>query len=705
MNLSIRAKIISVCGVLLAALAFMAGLGIHELSSSNQRSDLLVDVQAAGARLAGQVRGDVARGTRAERDLILADGDERRRAGIQDYEKIQADRDARRRELRALDNPAMVGKLDELDTALHDVDELHKQIVALVQKASNEHAVELLGSEGPGEQRTEELEKALRVLDAELGKRPDTVPARMTVWQAIYEIIATSDDEKSLIVATAVPAMEVELHHIATRAAAIRKGFEVLNRATVSAEEKRLLGAVRTAYAGFEEVHARGRALGRENADGEAAQLAQTKGMALANKAAAVADAILASELTMVEAGQKAADAADASSRALMVVAFVVALVFGLWLAITVVRYLQRALRTATELASSVAQGDLTRTAPITNRDEVGTLIGALNDMVENLRRVATEVSTAADQVATGSGEMSTTAGQVAQGASQQGAATEQTTAAMEQLGASVQQNADNAQQTDLLASKASTDAQSTGQAVTEAVSAMKDIAEKIGIIEEIARNTDLLALNAAVEAARAGEHGRGFAVVASEVRKLAERSATAAGEISRLSKSGVSIAEGAGAMLTRLVPDIAKTAELVQEVSAASREQSTGIEQSNKALQDLDRVTQQNAAAAEEMAATAGELSKQAQQLQTAVEFFKLDESGRSLEAGARPVGPPPRARAVSGRLPRLAARSTAVARSGRGPAKHAASRGNVVRSALTSGSNGASRDVEHGGSPGIND
>jgi methyl-accepting chemotaxis protein len=187
----------------------------------------------------------------------------------------------------------------------------------------------------------------------------------------------------------------------------------------------------------------------------------------------------------------------------------------------------------------------------------------------------------------------------------------------------------------------------------------MKHIAEKIGLIEEIARKTDLLALNAAVEAARAGEHGKGFAVVASEVRKLAERSSVAAAEISQLSRSGVVLATGAGTLLDRLVPDIRKTAELVQEVSAASREQSTGIEQTNKALQDLDRVTQQNASAAEQLAATSAELSNQAQQLQTAVGFFRIDGTPRSAPApGANTIAAIRVPRAVSTRIPHVHAR-----------------------------------------------
>jgi len=199
----------------------------------------------------------------------------------------------------------------------------------------------------------------------------------------------------------------------------------------------------------------------------------------------------------------------------------------------------------------------------------------------------------------------------------------------MEQVVSNIKQNADNAQQTEKIALKAAQDAKEGGKAVTETVFAMKEIANKISIIEEIARQTNLLALNAAIEAARAGEHGKGFAVVATEVRKLAERSQTAAGEINKLSGSSVEVAEKAGEMLTRIVPDIQRTAELVSEINAASNEQNSGAEQINKAIQQLDKVIQQNASATEQMASTSEELSSQAEQLQDTIEFFKVEEKG----------------------------------------------------------------------------
>jgi methyl-accepting chemotaxis protein len=277
------------------------------------------------------------------------------------------------------------------------------------------------------------------------------------------------------------------------------------------------------------------------------------------------------------------------------------------------------------EFARKLSQGDLTAEVDVNQKDELGILAQALRDMVQRLREVVTEVQSASDNVASGSEELSASAEQLSQGATEQAASVEEVSSSMEEMGSNIRQNADNATQTEKIALKAAQDAEAGGKAVVQAVGAMKNIAEKISIVEEIARQTNLLALNAAIEAARAGEHGKGFAVVAAEVRKLAERSGTAAAEISELSSSTVSVADQAGQMLTKLVPDIQRTAELVQEISAASNEQNAGAEQINKALQQLDQVIQQNASASEEMASTSEELSSQAEQLQSTISFFHL--------------------------------------------------------------------------------
>lgn len=277
-----------------------------------------------------------------------------------------------------------------------------------------------------------------------------------------------------------------------------------------------------------------------------------------------------------------------------------------------------------------IGKGDIQEKISQNFNGDFNSLIESLNACIDALRSTVIEVASAADNVATGSEEMSTTAEQLSQGSTEQAASAEESTSAMEEMASSIQQNADNARQTDKIASKAADDARSGGDAVTRTVSAMREVAEKISIIEEIARKTDLLALNAAVEAARAGEHGKGFAVVASEVRKLAERSQTAAAEISRLSIDGVQTAEDAGKLLNSLVPEIQKTAELVREIAAASAEQNSGATQVNQAMQQLDQVIQQNAAASEEVASGAEELASQAERLRSSISFFNLGTTTR---------------------------------------------------------------------------
>ena len=302
-----------------------------------------------------------------------------------------------------------------------------------------------------------------------------------------------------------------------------------------------------------------------------------------------------------------------------------IAVLFGFIIA----RIISKPLSQGVLFAQAVAAGDLTQKIALDQKDEIGQLAAALNEMVTKLSSIVGEVVSAADNVASGSQELSSTAQQMSQGATEQAASAEEISSSMEEMASSIRQNTDNAMQTEKISIKSSVDAKEGGKAVIETVAAMKEIATKISIIEEIARQTNLLALNAAIEAARAGEHGKGFAVVASEVRKLAERSQSAAGEISGLSTRSVAIAEQAGEMLTRMVPDIQKTAELVQEITASSKEQDTGAEQINKAIQQLDQVIQQNASASEEMASTSEELSSQAEQLQQSISFFDIGSQG----------------------------------------------------------------------------
>jgi len=256
-------------------------------------------------------------------------------------------------------------------------------------------------------------------------------------------------------------------------------------------------------------------------------------------------------------------------------------------------------------------------------------LKSAVNNMLQKLTTVVTDVNSGAQALASASEEVSTTAQTLSQAASEQAAGVEETSASIEQMTASIAQNTENAKITDGMASKAAKDASDGGEAVNATVDAMKQIAKKIGIIDDIAAQTNLLALNAAIEAARAGEHGKGFAVVAAEVRKLAERSQVAAQEIGEVAGNSVELAEKAGRLLAEIVPNIRKTSDLVQEITAASTEQSSGVGQINSAVSQLSQTTQQNASSSEELAATSEEMSSQAEQLQQTMSFFKLDGTG----------------------------------------------------------------------------
>jgi methyl-accepting chemotaxis protein len=297
----------------------------------------------------------------------------------------------------------------------------------------------------------------------------------------------------------------------------------------------------------------------------------------------------------------------------------------------------------AAEVARRVAQGNLAFEIE-GGAGDGRSAMGALRLMVGKLAEVTSQVRNSAASLASAAGQVSAAAQSMSSGTSEQAASVEETTSSLEEMTASITANAENSRQMEQIATRGARDAEKAGEAVLETVEQMKTIAEKISIVQEIAYQTNLLSLNAAIEAARAGEHGRGFAVVASEVRRLAERSQAAAKEISALAGTSVKVAERSGQLLGDLVPSIRKTAELVQEVTATSAEQASGVSQINQAMGQVDQATQRNAAAAEELSSTAEEMTSQAQALEALMAFFTLAASAPAAPDEPAPSAPSPR-------------------------------------------------------------
>jgi methyl-accepting chemotaxis protein len=321
---------------------------------------------------------------------------------------------------------------------------------------------------------------------------------------------------------------------------------------------------------------------------------------------------------------RQAAKVAYASGRTVILTIVAMLMLISVFLAFWITRGITNPVQTMVACLGEAAQGNLAKRSEFKSKDEIGEMAESFNGFLDKLEKVIVEVKGGAGSISSAAQQVSSSASSLSQGTSEQAASVEESTSSLEEMSASISQNSENSRQMEQVATKGAREAEDSGNAVTQTVDAMKSITEKINIIDEIAYQTNLLALNAAIEAARAGEHGRGFAVVATEVRKLAERSQTAAKEISNLATESVKVAEHSGKLLSELVPSIQKTADLVKEVAAASREQSSGVNQINKAMSQVDQVTQRNASSAEELSSTAEEMASQSEALLQLMTFFK---------------------------------------------------------------------------------
>ena len=631
MRFTIKTKLGLAFGGLLTCLAVSGAVGVVSLSSSNDRMQDFAHRSFAQVQRVGQLQADMINSARVLNRSLSENTDAARASVRKSFTEFQADFDTVFKQyvdlVPAEARDANIGPARSAwaaygaetakawDFILMNTQNKAMFLAFQTSKGVVEH---LMSSYGPLLQ-TLKAEKDGAALDSLTSFRLDLETLRLIR----YKVVLSSDDESTT-------AFAKDYAGVLARATATL-GTLAQGASPQAAPQ---VQALRAAFQVYVELDKEVIRLGMVNGDAKAIDMV-TVGTVKAAREAMLGELTKLKDFEGKVANGFVSDTQSAfeSARIMMMVLVAAAVLAGLAMAFWIALSISRGLSTSVKLAEAVADGDLTQKIDARGNDELGDLQRAMKGMADKLRDVVGQVTAAAQHVSSGSQELSASAEQLSQGSTEQAASTEEASASMEQMAANVKQNADNAGQTEVIARRSAADAEASGVAVGKAVEAMQTIAQKITIVQEIARQTDLLALNAAVEAARAGEHGRGFAVVASEVRKLAERSQAAATEIGALSGETVKAAQDAGGMLSRLVPDIRRTAELVEEITSACREQDVGASQINQAIGQLDKVTQQNAAASEQVSSTSEELSSQAEQLQASIAFFRT-EAGAAVSA-----------------------------------------------------------------------
>ncbi len=629
-NLTIKSRLIMAFSFLVLVTALVFLLGTVNLASMNERLNLITQSTAEKIKLAARVNQDILYISRAEKNIILSDNEAEMQEYVRSIEDRKLELNERLSKLSELVDESGKVALSDFNAKWQSYLSQYEKVKTLSLLNSNNKATRL--SQGQADKSFKQAVFSLNSIRENFKATADRGAASSSTLQQLYlssllidELRAIRALEKDYILADTESSMQLVANSTQESEAIVEQLVNDLGRSISSLDDKLAFEQFKKEYVAYNDLRDEVFRLSAENGNKKAFELSTGEARALHDEATLAMALIVDKNDRQLEIDAVESDASYVNTRNSMIILMIIALLVSVLVAYWIISSISKSIAEAKLALNRVAEGDLSQDVEIRNEDEIGDLLKALQRTVVKLREIIGSVRSAVNNIAAASQQLSSSAQEVAEGASEQAASAEEVSSSMEEMSSTIQQNTDNASQTEKIAMKASETMELTNSSVSRTVQSMREIAEKINVIGEIANKTDLLALNAAVEAARAGEHGKGFAVVASAVRKLAESSQLAANEINGLTEDSVQVSEKSGELLKEIVPDIQRTAQLVQEISASSREQSTGAEQVNMAIQQLNEVTQRNASAAEEMATSSEELASQAQELESTISFFKV--------------------------------------------------------------------------------